>query len=44
MVQRMVVNSEYEITEDTPNTWEDDDSIIRHDLVLKPIIQRDRDI
>lgn len=43
MVQRMVDNGEYEIIEDTPNTWEDDDSIMMHNLVLRPVMQRDRD-
>ena len=43
MIQRMVANGEYEIIEDTPNTWEDDDSILMHNLVLRPVIQRDRD-
>lgn len=43
MIQRMVNNGEYEIIEDTPNTWEDDDSIMMHNLVLRPVIQRDRD-
>ena len=43
MIQRMVANGEYEIIEDTPNTWEDDDSIMMHNLVLRPVMQRDRD-
>ena len=43
MIQRMVSNGEYEIVEDTPNTWEDDEAIIMHNLVLKPVMQRDRD-
>ncbi len=43
MIQRMVANGEYEIVEDTPNTWEDDDSIKMHNLVLRPVIKRDRD-
>lgn len=43
MIQRMVNNGEYEIIEDTPNAWEDDDSIMMHNLVLRPIMQRDRD-
>lgn len=43
LIQRMVANGEYEIIEDAPNTWEDDDSILMHNLVLKPIMQRDRD-
>jgi len=43
MIQRMVRNGEYEIIEDNPDTWEDNDEIIMHDLVLRPIIQRDRD-
>ena len=41
MIQRMVENGEYEIINDTPNTWEDDESIVMHDLVLKPIITRE---
>lgn len=43
MIQRMVDNGEYEILEDTPNTWETDESIQMHNLVLRPIMQRDRD-
>lgn len=43
MIQRMVSNGEYEILEDETNTWEDNDEIVMHNLVLKPIIQRDRD-
>jgi hypothetical protein len=42
MIQRMVRNGEYEIIDDTPDTWEDNDEIIMHNLVLTPIIQRDR--
>ena len=42
MIQRMVNNGEYEIVEDTPSTWEDDEEIKMHYLVLMPIIQRDR--
>lgn len=42
MIQRMVNNGEYEIVEDIPNTWEDDEEIKMHYLVLTPIIQRDR--
>ena len=41
MIQRMVRNGEYEIIEDTPDTWVDNDEIIMHDLILRPIIQRD---
>lgn len=44
MIQRMIANGEYEIIEDTPNTWEDDGSILMHNLILKPIMERDRDI
>lgn len=43
MIQRMVANGEYEILEDIPNAWETDESIQMHNLVLRPIIQRDRD-
>lgn len=43
MIQRMVSNGEYEILEDKTNTWENNDEIVMHNLVLKPIIQRDRD-
>lgn len=42
MIQRMVANGEYEILEDTPNAWETDESIQMHNLVLRPIMQRDR--
>lgn len=42
MIQRMVNNGEYEIVEDIPNTWEDDENIKMHYLVLTPIMQRDR--
>ncbi len=44
MIQRMVANGEYEILEDETNTWEDNDEIVMHNLVLRPIIQRDRDV
>lgn len=40
MIQRMVNNGEYEILEDTTNTWEDNDEIVMHSLILKPIIER----
>ncbi len=43
MIQRMVSNGEYEILEDEINTWEDNDEIVMHNLVLKPIIQRNLD-
>ena len=44
MILRMVNNGEYEIIEDTPNSWNDEnEDIIMHKLVLQPIIQRDRD-
>jgi hypothetical protein len=43
MIQRMVNNGEYEIVEDTVNSWETDDSIIMHNLVLNPIIERDKE-
>lgn len=43
MIQRMVSNGEYEILEDETSTWQDNDEIVMHNLVLKPIIQRDRD-
>lgn len=43
MIQRMVNNGEYEIVEDTVNTWETDDSIIMHNLVLTPILERTQD-
>lgn len=43
MIQRMVNNGEYEIVEDTVNSWETDDSIVMHNLVLTPIIKRDKD-
>ena len=43
MIQRMVNNGEYEIIEDTVNSWETDDSIIMHNLVLNPIMERDKD-
>ena len=43
MILRMVSNGEYEILEDERNTWEDNDEIIMHNLVLKPIIQRNLD-
>lgn len=43
MIQRMVNNGEYEIIEDTVNSWITDDSIIMHNLVLTPIMERDRD-
>lgn len=42
MIQRMVNNGEYEIVKDTVNTWETDDSIIMHNLVLTPIIEKDK--
>lgn len=42
MIQRMVNNGEYEIVEDTVNNWETDDSIIMHNLVLTPIMERDK--
>lgn len=42
MIQRMVNNGEYEILEDEINTWENNDEILMHNLVLKPVIQRDR--
>lgn len=44
MIQRMVNSGEYEIIEDTVNSWETDDSIIMHNLVLTPIIEREKDI
>lgn len=44
MIQRMVSNGEYEILEDETNTWENNDEIVMHNLVLRPIIQRDKDI
>lgn len=44
MIQRMVLNGEYEILEDEANTWEDNDEIVMHNLVLRPIMQRDRNI
>ena len=43
MIQRMVRNGEYEIIDDIPDIWEDNDEIVMHNLVLRPIIQRDRD-
>ena len=43
MIQRMVNNGEYEIVEDTVNTWETDDSIIMHNLILTPITEREND-
>lgn len=43
MIQRMVRIGEYEIIEDNPDTWINNDEIIMHDLVLRPIIQRDID-
>lgn len=43
MIQRMVDNGEYEILDDVRNTWETDESIQMHDLVLRPIMQRDRE-
>ena len=43
MIQRMVNNGEYEIIEDTVNSWETDNSIIMHNLVLTPIMERDKD-
>ena len=43
MIQRMVSNGEYEILEDEINTWEYNDEIVMHNLVLKPIIQRNLD-
>lgn len=43
MIQRMVRNGEYEIIEDNPDTWVNNDEIIMHDLILRPIMQRDRD-
>lgn len=42
MIQRMVRNGEYEIIEDIPDTWENNDEIIMHNLVLRPIIERER--
>lgn len=39
MIQRMVNNGEYEIIEDTVNSWRTDDSIIMHNLVLTPIME-----
>lgn len=42
MIQRMVNNGEYEILEDETNTWENNDEIVMHNLVLRPILQRDR--
>lgn len=44
MILRMVSNGEYEILEDDTSTWQDNDEIVMHNLVLRPIIQRDRDI
>ena len=43
MIQRMVSNGDYEVIEDTPNFFDDDETIQMHYLVLQPIIQRDRD-
>lgn len=43
MIQRMVSNGEYEILEDETNTWENNDEIVMHNLVLKAIVQRDRE-
>ena len=43
MIQRMVNNGEYEIVQDTPNTWEDDEEIKMHYLVLTPIMQKNKD-
>lgn len=43
MIQRMVSNGEYEILEDETSTWQDNDEIVMHSLVLRPIIQRNRD-
>lgn len=43
MIQRMVRNGEYEIIEDIPDTWANNNQIIMHDLVLRPIMQRDRE-
>lgn len=42
MILRMVNSGEYEILEDIPNAWQTDESIQMHNLVLRPIIQRDR--
>ena len=39
-----LVNGEYEIIEDTVNSWETDESIIMHNLILIPIIEREKDI
>lgn len=44
MIQRMVNNGEYEIVEDTVNSWESDETIVMHNLVLIPIMERDKNI
>ena len=43
MIQRMVANGEYEIVEDTVNSWETDDSIVMHNLVLTPLMEKNKD-
>jgi len=42
MIQRMVSNGEYEIVEDEVEMWDDDSDIKMHNLVLKPINQKNR--
>ena len=43
MFQRMIKNGEFELDSDIKKNWEYDDNITMHDIILKPIRQKERD-